>query len=163
MVNESFIYKPFISRQSNSERFLILKGFKSGKNLDKMIAMLEGMLKSFDNKKYVFDIIPNIELPRDYMTFFTFVNTRLVNNQQIMINEIIKYIKENNYFGDKYHIFRDKQIESSKWWIKNFYPPSENIYEKNKEDLGKLYKVTQEKINLECQKFIESLVQLNMS
>ena len=161
--NESFIYKPFISRQSNSERFLILKGFKSGKNLDKMIAMLEGMLKSFDNKKYVFDIIPNIELPRDYITFFTFVNTRLVNNQQIMINEIIKYIKENNYFGDKYHIFRDKQIESSKWWIKNFYPPSENIYEKNKEDLGKLYKVTQEKLNLECQKFIESLVQLNMS
>lgn len=161
--NESFIYKPFISRQSNSERFLILKGFKPGKNLDKVITMLEGILKSFDNKKYVFDIIPNIELPRDYLTFFTFVNTRLVNNQQIMINEIIKYIKENNYFGDKYHIFRDKQIESSKWWIKNFYPPSENIYEKNKEDLGKLYKVTQEKLNLECQKFIESLVQLNMS
>ena len=116
--NESFIYKPFISRQSNSERFLILKGFKPGKNLDKVITMLEGILKSFDNKKYVFDIIPNIELPRDYLTFFTFVNTRLVNNQQIMINEIIKYIKENNYFGDKYHIFRDKQIESSKWWIK---------------------------------------------
>jgi hypothetical protein len=160
--NESFIYKPFISRQSNSERYLILKDFKSSKNLDKVIKILEGILKSFDNKNYVFDILPDLNLPGEYMSFFTFVNTKLVNNQQIMINEIIKYIKENNYFGDKYHIFRDKQIESSKWWIKNFYPPSENIYEKNREDLGKLYKVTQEKLNLECQKFIETLVPLNI-
>ena len=158
--NEAFIYKPFISRQSESERYLILTGFKSTKNIDKIIKMLEGIVKSFDDKNYVFDIFPDINLPKDYMSFFTFVNTRLVNNQQIMINEIIKYIKENNYFGDKYHIFRDKQIESSKWWIKNFYPPSENIYEKNKEELGKLYKVTQEKLNLECQKFIETLTPL---
>jgi len=158
--DESFIYKPFISRQSTSERYLILKGFKSNKNVDELIEILENILKSFDNKNYIFDIFPNLDIPRDYMTFFTFVNTKLVNTQQIMINEIIKYIKENNYFGDKYHIFRDKQIESTKWWIKHFYPPSENIYEKNKEDLGKLYKVTQEKLNLECQKFIETLVPL---
>jgi hypothetical protein len=71
-----------------------------------------------------------------------------------MINEIVKYIKENNYFGDKYHIFRDKQIEASKWWIRNFYPPSENIFEKNKQELEKLYKATQEKLNLECDKFV---------
>ena len=160
--NESYIYKPFISRQSKSERFLILKGFKSVKNTDKIIAILEDILKSFNNKNYIFDIFPDIKISRDYMSFFTFVNTKLVNNQQIMINEIIKYIKENNYFGDKYHIYRDKQIESSKWWIKSFYPPSENTYEKNKEDLGKLYKVTQEKLNLECQKFLESLVQLTL-
>jgi hypothetical protein len=139
-----------------------LKGFKSVKNTDKIIAILEDILKSFNNKNYIFDIFPDIKISRDYMSFFTFVNTKLVNNQQIMINEIIKYIKENNYFGDKYHIYRDKQIESSKWWIKSFYPPSENIYEKNKEDLGKLYKVTQEKLNLECQKFLESLVQLTL-
>ena len=75
-----------------------------------------------------------------------------------MINEIIKYIKENNYFGDKYHIFRDKQIESSKWWISNFYPPSVNLYEKNKDELGKLFKGSQEKLNLEYQKFIELLL-----
>lgn len=148
---ESFIYKPFISRQSDSERFLILKGFRKGKKVD---SALKDILKSMDNKNYIYDFFPDIELSREYIKFFTFVNIRLVNNQQIMINEIIKYIKENNYFGDKYHIFRDKQIESSKWWIKNFYPPSENIYEKNKQELEKLYKATQEKLNLECEKFV---------
>ena len=72
--------------------------------------------------------------------------------------DIIKYIKENNYFGDKYHAYRDKQIESTNFWINNFYPPSETIYEKNKEELGKLYKTIQEKLNLECSKFLELLI-----
>ena len=149
---ECYIYKPFISRHSDSERYLILKGFiKTNKDL---IKILEGVLKSMDTENYICDIFPDIELSREYIKFFTFVNTKLVNNQQIMINEIIIYIKENNYFGDKYHIFRDKQIESSKWWIRNFYPPSENIFEKNKQELEKLYKATQEKLNLECEKFI---------
>jgi len=149
---ESFIYKPFISRQSDSERFLILKGIRKGKK--EIVTALKDILKSMDDKNYIYDFFPEITLPRDYIKFFTFVNIRLVNNQQIMINEIVKYIKENNYFGDKYHIFRDKQIEASKWWIRNFYPPSENIYEKNKQELEKLYKATQEKLNLECDKFV---------
>jgi hypothetical protein len=149
---ESFIYKPFISRQSDSERFLILKGLRKSKK--EILTTLKEILKSMDNENYIYDFFPEITLPRDYIKFFTFVNIRLVNNQQIMINEIVKYIKENNYFGDKYHIFRDKQIEASKWWIRNFYPPSENIYEKNKQELEKLYKATQEKLNLECDKFI---------
>jgi hypothetical protein len=75
-----------------------------------------------------------------------------------MVNEIIKYIKENNYFGDKYHIFRDKQIESTKWWISTFYPPSKNLYEKNQTDISKLYKTTLDKTNLECKKFLETLI-----
>jgi hypothetical protein len=149
---ESFIYKPFISRQSDSERFLILKGIRKGKK--EILTALNDILKSMEDKNYIYDFFPEITLPRDYIKFFTFVNIRLVNNQQIMINEIVKYIKENNYFGDKYHIFRDKQIEASKWWIRNFYPPSENIYEKNKQELEKLYKATQEKLNLECDKFV---------
>jgi hypothetical protein len=149
---ESFIYKPFISRQSDSERFLILKGLRKSKK--EILTALKDILKSMDDKNYIYDFFPEITLPRDYIKFFTFVNIRLVNNQQIMINEIVKYIKENNYFGDKYHIFRDKQIEASKWWIRNFYPPSENIYEKNKQELEKLYKATQEKLNLECDKFV---------
>ena len=79
--------------------------------------------------------------------------------QQIMINDIVKYIKENNYFGDKYHIYRDKQIESTKWWISNFYPPSVNLYEKNKDELDKLFKNSQEKLKLEYQKYDAHTVQ----
>ena len=37
-----------------------------------------------------------------------------------MINNLVVYIKSNNYFGDMYHNYRDKQISANKWWISNF-------------------------------------------
>jgi 23S rRNA U2552 (ribose-2'-O)-methylase RlmE/FtsJ len=154
---DAMIYKPFVSRQSDTDRFLILTNFKN-KNTDKIIKAFENIIKSKKEKENLVDIIPDIIISREFMNAISFINKRLVNNQQIMINEIIKYIKENNYFGDKYHIFRDRQIESSKWWIKNFYPPSENLYEKNKDELNKLYKNTQDKLKMELEKFNESVV-----
>ena len=157
--DDSLIYKPFISRQSDTERYLILKNFKASKNMNTLIKTLEDVIKLIDNNKnYISDIFPEMVLSKEFMGIFKFVNIKLVNNQQIMINEIIKYIKENNYFGDKYHIFRDKQIESTKWWITTFYPPSKNLYKKSEEDISKLYKTTQEKLNLECKKFIEIMI-----
>ena len=155
---EAFVYKPFISRNSDSDRFLILKNFKSNKKIDNIISTLESAAKMLDDNRYVADIYPELTIPKEFMGLFKFINIKLINNQQIMINDIIKYIKENNYFGDKYHSYRDKQIESTLWWVNNFYPPSVSIYEKNKEDLGKLYKTIQEKLNLECQKFLENLM-----
>ena len=154
---DAIIYKPFVSRQSDTDRFLILTNFKN-KNTDKIIKAFENIIKSKKEKENLVDIIPDIIISREFMNAISFINKKLVNNQQIMINEIIKYIKENNYFGDKYHIFRDRQIESSKWWIKNFYPPSENLYEKNKDELNKLYKNTQDKLKMELEKFNESVV-----
>jgi 23S rRNA U2552 (ribose-2'-O)-methylase RlmE/FtsJ len=154
--DEAYIYKPFMSRHSDNEKYLILKKFKSPKN--DVIKGLESAIKNQENKKYLIEIFPELVLSKDYLNTFKYINIRLINNQQIMINEIVKYIKENNYFGDKYHMFRDKQIESTKWWINSFYPPSVNLYEKNKDDLGKLFKGSQEKLNLEYQKFIETIV-----
>ena len=75
-----------------------------------------------------------------------------------MINEIIKYIRENNYFGDKYHEFREKQIEATKWWASTFYPPSDNLYKKNKEELKKMVLSTIDKYNVELNKFSSILI-----
>jgi hypothetical protein len=155
---EVFVYKPFASRNSDVDRYLILKNFKSNKKLDNIISALESAVKLMDTNKFVADIYPELIIPKEFMGLFRFINIKLVNNQQIMVNDIITYIKENNYFGDKYHSYRDKQIESTQWWVNNFYPPSVSIYEKNKEELGKLYKTIQEKLNLECQKFLEITV-----
>ena len=86
------------------------------------------------------------------------MNIKISNPQQIMINEIVKYIKENNYYGEKYHAYREKQIEATQWWISNFYPPSKNLYEKTKADMQKLLKSSKEKFEQEQTKFISSLV-----
>lgn len=156
---EVSIYKPFISRNSDADKYLILKGFNSNKKIEATISILEEILKLMNSNKYVSDILSDLVVPKEFIGVFKFINIKLVNNQQIMVNEIIKYIKENNYFGDKYHAFRDKQIESKEFWINNFYPPSVSIYEKTKKDLDTLYKTIQTKLNAECTHFIESLNQ----
>ena len=88
---------------------------------------------------------------------FKYINTKIVNTQQIYINDIITFIKGNDYFGDDYHKYKTYQLNFTKWWIMTFFPPSVNIYNKNKEELGTLFKSTQEKNKLECAKFLENI------
>ena len=86
------------------------------------------------------------------------MNIKIANPQQIMINEIVKYIKENNYFGEKYHSFREKQIDATKWWVSNLYPPSNNLYEINKEENKTLLITIQKKNDMEYNNFITTLI-----
>jgi len=89
---------------------------------------------------------------------FKVINIKIVNQQQIVINDIVKYIKDNNYYGDKYHEYRNQQLEASQWWITNFLPPSNNLYKTNKDNFEKNIKSTIDKNNLEKDKFINQLV-----
>ena len=160
---ETYIYKPFFSRQSNSEKYIVCKGFKYDQNKDASLlktklASLEGVLEGMTSKQFVFDIYPELMVPPEYLERFKFINIEIANPQQIMINEIIKYIKENNYFGEKYHTYRDAQIEATKWWVSNFYPPSNNLFEKNKEDLQKMLKSSEDKYKAEETKFLSTLI-----
>ena len=156
---ENYIYKPYFSRISNSEKYIICKNFKydkkkDGSKLDEKIKLLDKCLNEMKSEpKFIYDIFPNLILPIDFLENFKFINIKLANLQQIMINDIIKYIKEKNYFGDKYHNFRDKQIDATKWWTHMFFPPSDNLYKKNKEELNKLLLITIEKYKIEFNKF----------
>jgi hypothetical protein len=53
---------------------------------------------------------------------------------------------------------KNKQIEATKWWIKMFYPPSNNMYQTNKELIDKLIKTTIEKNNQEKEKFLSTFI-----
>ena len=68
---------------------------------------------------------------KDFLNQFRYINIEIANKQQIMINKIVVYIKENNYFGDKYHEYRNSQIDATKWWINNFYTEKYSNPEKN--------------------------------
>ena len=160
---ETYVHKPFFSRNTNSEKYIICKNFKydqkkDSAELDTKIKSLEKVLEGMESLQFVFDIYPDLVLPQNFIDVIKFINIKIANPQQIMINEIIKYIKDNNYFGDKYHMFREKQIEATKWWVNNFYPPSNNLYEKNKDDLQKILKSSQEKYEMEETKFISTLI-----
>ena len=161
--NETYIYKPFFSRPIDSERYIICKDFKYDQIKDstflgKRIKSLENLLSKMNTLKFVFDIYPELEIPETFLNKIKFINIKIANPQQIIIDEIIKYIKENNYFGDKYHMFREKQIESTKWWVNNFFPPSKNLFDKSKENTKKMIDMTIQKYNTEQEKFTNQFI-----
>ena len=129
LYDETFIFKPYFSRPSESEKYIILKNFTaSSSEIKKIIPKLEEILKSVKTKNFINDVFIDLEIKSDFINYITFSNIKLVNQQQILINEIVKFIKENNYFGDKYHDFRNQQIEATTLWVSNFFPPSNNLY-----------------------------------
>lgn len=160
---ETYIYKPFLSRVTNSEKYLICKGFlynhsKDNDVLNKKIKSLEKTLKDMDNNKFVHDIYPDIDFPSNYLNKFKFINIKICNPQQIIINKIVTFIKQNNYYGEDYHMYRDKQIEATKWWISSFYPPSNNLYQKNKDELQKILLNNKNNYESEFENFSNSLI-----
>ena len=157
MYSESYIFKPYFSRPSDTEKYIVCTNFDC-KDTKKIVANLEEIYKATKTNNFISDIFLNVELPQEFINMFKFTNVKLVNIQQILINNIIKYIKENNYFGDKYHDFRNQQIEASQWWVSQFYPPTNNVYKTNKDNLNKIFKTTLEKNKLEQTKFCEQLV-----
>ena len=159
--NIIYVYKPYYSRLSDSNKYLIFKDFKFEQESNKLllyIVSLEKCLNDFDDKLFIFDIYPNIIIEKEYLNFIIFINTKLSNLQQININEIIKFIKENNYFGDKYHQNKERQIKNTEWWINIFYPPSSIIYKTNKDNINKLMFTTIEKYYFEFNKLNELLI-----
>ena len=154
---EVYLYKPYLSRLSDTEKYIVCKGFKKDPKLDDKIKSIESVLKK-DKNSYIFDIFPELKLPKDFPNNFKFMNIRIANPQQIMINKMVSFIKENNYYGEKFHMYKDQSIEASKWWISMFYPPSNNIFEKNKEEMSKLLEATIIKNNMEESKLSSQLI-----
>ena len=67
-----------------------------------------------------------MDLPQKFVSDIRFINIEIANKQQIMINKIVIYIKNNNYYGDKYHEYKENQIDATNWWIKTFFTKSLN-------------------------------------
>lgn len=141
--SESYIFKPYTSRPSNSEKYLICKGFKfdqNSKELQSMISQLEDVLKEFNTEQHVNDIFTNFDLPEDFVQLFRKISSKIANNQQIEINKMIDYINGNNYYGTKYHKYRDDQINATKYWKETFYPIDKKIFKEKRQFMEDLVK-----------------------
>jgi hypothetical protein len=130
---EVYIYKPFFSRATNSEKYIICKKFKDNDN-SKHIALLEETLQKchkamYNDKLFINDIFPDYNVIQEQLNIFKYININIANTQQIMINNLVVYIKSNNYFGDSYHSYREQQIKANKWWIDYFLTDKLNSQE----------------------------------
>jgi cap1 methyltransferase len=126
---ETYLYKPFFSRATNSEKYIICKGFKYNDVEQSKMKKLLDCLKKCETKEFINDIFPKFILSNEDVNIFKYININIANTQQIMINNLIVYIKSNNYFGDSYHNYRDLQMKANKWWISNFF--TEKLNEKS--------------------------------
>jgi len=120
-----YFIKPLMSRPSNSEKYLVCmnfkyndndKGFKDiSKKMDKLID------ESHKNKELnIVDIFSDFVPNRDFLDKVVQMNVDIANHQLLSINNIIKFIDDQNYYGDVYQDHRVRQIEASKFWIDLF-------------------------------------------
>lgn len=123
MYDEVFICKPLMSRSFKEEKFLVCKGFKYAHDskLNKISDQLFELLEKMNKEENIYDIFTEFNLSDDFLNKITQINLSLTNSQYIMINNIIEYKNSGNYFGDAYHKYKDNQINSTKWWIDNFF------------------------------------------
>lgn len=131
-----FVYKPFFSKDSLSDKYIICKNFEYNTNeVKNHINILEEMVQKIDDNIFINDIFLDLDIPKEYLDVFKYININISNKQQILINKIITYIKQNNYFGDSYHNYKDNQIKANKWWLENFTQNLDNIKKTSKQTI----------------------------
>jgi 23S rRNA U2552 (ribose-2'-O)-methylase RlmE/FtsJ len=141
---KNFIYKPYLTNYVSSDKYLVCKNFKyDSKVISSDIKKLEQMLEKIDSNLNVNDIFTDFTLPESFVKIFKYINTNYANNQQILINKIISYIKNNNYFGEEYHQSKDRQIKANRWWLDHFTKTSDI-----KEILNKRIKYHMDDLNI---------------
>jgi 23S rRNA U2552 (ribose-2'-O)-methylase RlmE/FtsJ len=152
---DTYIYKPYFSRSTSSEKYIVCRKFKydSKKDkefLDKRLKYLEKVFVQLKTTKFIMDIFPKFILTIPNMNVFKYVNILIANEMQISINQLVHYIKSNNYFGDEYHSFRSKQIDATKWWNSTYFTDK-------KVDFSKLLKDTTFYNDSELKLFVNKL------
>jgi len=105
--DEVFIYKPTVSRISNSEKYIVCKGFK-GFNKE-IMDILTNYYSNVNNL--------HIDLPNKFIDIIKVYNNIFVNNQIDYINEILKFDCKNINERIK------KQVRNSKEWCEKYKIP----------------------------------------
>nr|QFG74220.1 MAG: hypothetical protein [Megaviridae environmental sample] len=127
---ECFIHKPSFSRDIDSDKYIICKKFKfNNSEIKKEIDSLETLFNSIDDTMFINDIFVDLKIPEQFLNLIKYVNINFANKQQILINKIVKYIKNNNYFGEEYHSYKNTQIKSTKMWLEHFTKDNNSIIE----------------------------------
>ena len=123
--SQVYISKPYTSRISNSEKYIVCKGFKKSSISSKIILKLEEQLETMNiNSQYqILDIFTDINLPDSVYNAYKQINLDLQIKQYIGINNIIKFLNLDNFNGVEFNEYLDKQIIAAHFWNNMFLGP----------------------------------------
>lgn len=157
---KTFIFKPFTSRPSNSERYIICKSFKGidSSIINKLESFLFDMNEHENIGLYLSDFMENYKVSKKYKNAFNLSSIHFSNSQHISINNIISYINSNNYFGDVYHEYLNKQQEANDFWVQTFYPINNKDFNTIKKNLSDLTKDSIKKTQKELEDYNKIII-----
>ena len=120
-----YIAKPYTSRISNSEKYIICKGFKKNLAGSKLITKLEDIILTMNknNSYQIMDLFTDVKIPESVYNSYKQINSDLLVKQYVGINNIVKFINLDNYNGIEFNEFLDKQIVAAHFWNELFLQP----------------------------------------
>lgn len=108
--------KPWTSRASSPERYAICMGYKKHKNIKK----LEKITDMLGTPQNIVNIAPDYQISEKLLTDIIEINMTIANNEFKELNDMIKFMEEQNFYGLTYKTLRDQQIKASEEWSKMF-------------------------------------------
>ena len=118
------ITKPNTSRQANSEKYIVCKGFKFSDTTEitkKLINVLK-ILENIDLTNYYISDIINLPIQKIYLDTIIEANSILGNNQIDNINSTIKLINTKDKSDKLYNLKNSNINKCIKWCSKNGIP-----------------------------------------
>ncbi len=115
---EVYICKPYTSRISNSEKYVVCKKFDKSKATSSIIKKLEEFMITLNkNEQFnIIDIFTDFQISKKNIDMYKKINIQLMIRQYLGINNIIFFDKLDNKNGTEYNEFLDKQIEAALFW-----------------------------------------------
>jgi len=138
------VVKPLTSRASNSEKYFICMDFKYNDKDKEFKTISEKLLDSLktihkEQKLKIVDIFSDWKPDEEFLKNILAFNIKIENEQFKAINEIIRFIDAQNYYGDTYQMNRQKQINAAKFWNSAFLPKDKNSLESNRKYIKKYF------------------------
>jgi hypothetical protein len=126
-----------MSKIHESELYVICLNFKGHKNSNKIESLLKEFNKCESNNTFINDIYIDFNIPLETEKYITYMNLQIGNQQYLRISNIMTYIDSGNYYGDLYHSYRQKQIDSHDKWLPLFFPLTSKDITINEEIIDK--------------------------
>ena len=116
LYDDVYQFKPLASRDMDSERFLVCKGYSKPKTSVDLAPALKAATKG-----YVADLFPDYEVSDEMSAYVRATGVGFANNQFIQINEVAAYLRAGNYFGTQYQEYLKRQVTSHEQWVGAFW------------------------------------------
>lgn len=134
MYENVYMFKPYISRTSNSEKYIVATNFKMNDKTKEIIRVLQNAWKDME-KQNINSISSLIELPKNdvtknWLTMFATYNNKILLHQYEKIDEILNIIEINNNNEISENLkqkYIEHQTKIAKNWIESHRFLPENV------------------------------------